>query len=306
MTSSKVTVAVVAMIGCAVAAGCANGDERALGRGDEFYAIGDFDRAIAEYKLAQRVLGDTEEVVLRLGHAYAANGDVFDAVELYEAVMELDPGAETRDQVTADLVELAREAAAERRSERMTTAIDALVRWKLGHAPADVLPQLANVRGDDPDPARRIPVYLALLEYLEEPGPDLLYRVASTYQQLEGSCRAGLTYYGQYLEEATWRDGSWEAANEGYGACLYQVAEAERTEGRPEMALELLTELVELGVPRTLMVWAHFRRGEIFLEQEEEDLALESFNQVMALNPTRSFGLTSETERYIRQLRFGL
>ena len=61
-------------------------------------------------------------------------------------------------------------------------------------------------------------------------------------------------------------------------------------------ALEKLDLMVELGVPRTLMIDAHFLRGEMLLSTGETDEALVAYQRVLQLNPTRTHGLTRRAE----------
>lgn len=282
--------------------GCQDPIDRSIALGDEYLAVGDAEKAIAEYKLAQRVGGDSDALLLRLGHAYAARGDVDEAIAHYET---LDERTEAyRHQIAADLSRMAAVARADGASENMARSLQPLLEWGLGYIPPDLQQSLAAHYANEGDNTRSLSLYLAVLAEDEAPAPGVIYQVGLAYEQM-GGCDRAIPYFRDYLDVVRRNDPNRDAAQFHYGNCLFISADEDRAEGRPGAALTKLEEMVELGVPRTLMVDAHFLRGEMLLSGGDTETALEAYGRVLELNPTRTLALARRAEERIRQIRFG-
>lgn len=292
----------VGILAALAVAACEDPVDRSVVRGDRYLAVGDTDEAIAEYLLARRVSGDSDGLLLRLGHAYAVRGDVDEALTVYETITERDP--RLRHQAAASLAGLAWAAQERGASENMSRALQPLVGWGLGYLPADLQRSLAGYHAAEGDYARALSLRLALLADEADPEPEVLYAIGLAYEQL-GACTRALPFYRDFLEAMEDRRSNLEDARYHYGNCLYVSADEDRAEGRPSAALGKLDEMVELGVPRTHMVEAHFLIGELHLGLGETDEALASYARMLQLNPTRTHALVRRAEERIRQIRFG-
>lgn len=283
----------------AVACG-GGGQETAVERGDRLLAAGHPEAAVAEYKLALRQLGQEPEVLLRLGHAYAARGDVDASLEYLRPLLESSP--EYRFQVAAELSEAARVARERGSPDNMARAMEPVFSLGIGMVPQDLRYPLARYYAELSDWNRAIPLYLAVLE-AEEPSAAAVLETARAFQEV-GGCREALGYFERYLETASRRDraeATWE-----YGSCLYDVAMADRAQGRPGDAADRLDRLIDQGVPRNLLDKAHYNRGEIRLQFGDLAGAESDFLAVLELNPVRTGPLVSLAEERIRQIRFGV
>lgn len=281
---------------------CGDPADPSLARGDRFLAVGDTDMAVAEYLLARRVRGDTDEILLRLGQAYAARGDVDEALSVYETLAERDPALRT--QAAATLAGLAWSARDRGATENMSRALEPLLGWGMGYLPDDLQRSLAAYYADSGDHARSLALRLGLLAADGDADPAVLYEIGLAYEEL-GACTRALPYLRGFLEAAAARDPNRSAVAFRLGACLLASADEDRAEGRPATALEKLDEMVELGVPRNRMTEAHFLRGELRLALGDTEAALESYAQVVELNPTRTHALVRRAEERMRQIRFG-
>ncbi|MGW8282800.1 MAG: tetratricopeptide repeat protein [Gemmatimonadota bacterium] len=283
------------------ATGCGGGgQETAVDRGDRLLAAGDEEAAVAEYKLALRQLGEDPEVLLRLGHAYAARGDVDAALAYLRPLLESD--SRYRFQVAAELSEAARVARERGSPDNMARALEPVLSQGIGMVPEDLRYPLAAYYADLSDWNRAIPLYLAVLEADEFP-PEAVLETARAFQEV-GGCREALGYFERFLETANRRDrteATWE-----YGTCLYEVAMADRAEDKPQEAAILLEILIDQGVPRNLLDKAHYGRGEIRLESGDLEGAESDFLAVLELNPVRTGPLVRLAEERIREIRFGV
>src|SRR5690606_11435791 len=103
---------------------CAPGTEdSAVERGDEAFALGRYEEAIAEYRLAVRQGADEPEVLARVAHTYARLGRVDDASTHYASAVAADPAI--ANQAVTDLMRLAREAHVREDRFAMASAVQA-------------------------------------------------------------------------------------------------------------------------------------------------------------------------------------
>ena len=292
----------IALVFSALASGgCRGREESALERGDRLLAAGQVDAATAEYKLALRQEGQTPEVLFRLGHAYAGRGDVEETLQYLVPLLDADSSRAPA--VAAELSEAARVALEAGSPDNMARALGPVLDLGLGFVPTDLRLPLARHFAGLSDWARAAPLYVAAAEAQSEVPPGVLLETARAFQEL-GGCREALGWFERYLEVAgrTERQGAlWQ-----YGTCLFEVASADRAEGRDEDAERRLGILIAEGVPRTLLDRAHYVRGEIRLERGELDAAEEDFLAVLELNPVRSGPLVRLAEERIREIRYGM
>lgn len=283
------------------AVACGGGEqETAVDRGDRLLAAGHADAALAEYKLALRQLGQEPEILLRLGHAYAATGDVDASLEYLRPLLGSSP--EYQFQVAAELSEAARVARELGSPDNMARAMEPVLALGIGLIPEDLRYPLAAYYAELSDWNRAIPLYLAVLEGPDPPVSAVL-ETGRAFQEV-GGCREALRYFERYLETASRRERAetrWE-----YGSCLYVVAMEDRARGRPGDAANRLDLLIDQGVPRNLLDKAHYNRGEIRLQFGDLAGAEADFLAVLELNPVRTGPLVRLAEERIREIRFGV
>ena len=290
--------ALVALL--ATSSACSSDPDTALSRGDRLLAAGETDAAIAEYKLALRQEGHTPEVLLRLGHAYASEGDVDATMQYLRPLLAV--GDEHEFQIAAELSEAARVARDRGSPDNMARALEPVLAMGIGRVPSDLLLPLARYYMELSDWNRALPLYLAVLEG-EEPPKAAVLETARAFQEV-GGCREAIGYFERYLEDADRRNRA--EANWEYGSCLFEVSEADRAQGRPADAAERLDRMIELGVPRNLLDRAHYNRGEIRMAFGDLEGAEADFVAVLELNPVRSGPLVRLAEERIREIRFGV
>ena len=284
------------------ASACSDVAARSLANGDRLLGVGELDAAIAEYKLAHRQSGQQPMVLLRLGHAYALRGDVDDALEYFDPLLEQD--SSYRYQVAADLATLATVARERGASENMARALEPLEEWGLGFVPRDLQLSLAHHYWEDAEYARSLALYLTVLDHSTDVEPAIYYETARAYEELSG-CERALELFEVYMSGADRRDEDMDSARWHFGNCLFLVADEDRAAGHPVAALEKLDRMVQLGVPRTYLDDAHFLRGEMLLAVGNAQSALAAYRWVLDLNPARSGALVRRAEERIRQIRIG-
>lgn len=287
------------------ACGRAGGD--ALGRGDRLLSRGEAGAAIAEYRLAERQQGSRPEILARLAHAYARQGDAETALQAYDRLLAAD--SSYRYQAAEDLTAAARDAHERGNDNEMARLLEPVVSSGLDLVPADLRLVLAGHDFEQGAYAEALPLLLSLPDSLPSEDPDarsrVLYETARAFEEL-GGCEEALGYFRAYLDGVSGK-GSAEAnsARWHFGNCLFTVAEGARQAGRDDAALTRLDSLVSVGVPRTLQDRAQFMRGEILLDHGRSAEALEAFQAVLRLDPTRTGPVARRAEERIREIRYG-
>lgn len=295
--------AALAALATVVALGCTDPAGASLERGDRLAGQGEYEAAVAEYRLAQRQRGDDPEILSRLAHAYVRLGDFGAGLRAYEELIARD--SSWRYQAASDLVDAAREALRGSGRERMARALDPLVPLGIELIPLDLRRELAALKFDRQEFDAALPLLLSVLEESDSIGdPTVRYRTARAYQEL-GGCREALDHFAAYLEAEGPGGGEAGSARWHYGTCLFEVAREDRQRGAAGAALQRLDLLVEVGAPRTLMDRAQYLRGELLAGQGRDEEALEAFRQVLRLNPARTGPLVRSAEEWIREIRYG-
>jgi tetratricopeptide (TPR) repeat protein len=235
-----------------------------MARGNNYFAQSLYSDAIDDYRQAVS-LQERPKIYINLGLAYKRRGDVDSAIETFEKLLELDFSEQKRYEVLMNLGRLYFE------QQLYTEAIEQFDRaLKINTTPAAFynLGQ-ARLRNEDftgaiealqeavqQDP-QNFPVYV-----------DLGYAREQT-EDYRGSIRA----YERALElkpEAT--------------SILYALGRLYEKIDRPVVALDFYRRLVEIEEgPRLGDVYR--RMGEIFLNQNENEMAISAFRNAALLNP---------------------
>jgi tetratricopeptide (TPR) repeat protein len=280
---------------------CGGDSGGALERGDRLLGSGQTDAAVAEYRLAQRQGGEGPEIDLRLAHAHAEQGDVERSHRYYARLLASD--SSFRYQAAADLVQAAREALERGGEERLARSLRPVLDLGLDLVPADLRAVVGIYYAERAEFEDALPILLSLAEEEEPPSAEVTFWTARAYEDL-GACEQAVEHFRRYLDDEEADGSRTESARWHFGRCLFDVAEARWRDGDVETTLERLGTLTSLGVPRTILDRAYFLQGEALLARDRPQEALESFQQVLRLNPTRSGPLARDAEEMIRRIRY--
>ncbi len=283
--------------------GCSD-NESAIARGDRLWADSSRTAALAEYRLAVAQRGD-EEALSRLAHALARNGDLAEARDAYQRLLELSPAY--RDQAVYDFVDLARRSGRRGDAYGAAMAMDAAIALR----PEIRLPRFsaeaAAFYRDRGDADAAIAYYRrALAGVPPDSAPPLLYEIGRLEEE-QGRCAVATDYFTALREQVAgsrqWRELTEEAAWHT-GSCAFRLAEEARDSGRVMEALDHLEMLIRLGVPENLLDQAWLERGELLLAVGDLDAALAAYRQVLERSPARRGQLVERAQRRIDEIRF--
>ncbi|MEZ4415130.1 MAG: tetratricopeptide repeat protein [Gemmatimonadota bacterium] len=290
------------LAGLLLLGGCGGsvGEDGAVERGDVAWADGDFERALAEYRLALRG-GDDPDILLRVAHAYAELNRVDDAGSVYRQAVEVRP--KSADQAVADLLWLARRA--EERGDQYGVAQSLELAAELqpgvgmGRLALPLARHLVRLREFE----RALPLFQRALSTLPaDQTTPVLMEIGLAYEEV-GDCARALSFFGQYSSRAS-RSGRAEAAWH-IGNCAFELGSRMRRDGRPEEALRYLRMTIDRGEPKSLLPQAYFDLGEALAELGECTAALDAFSRVVRESTSRASPLVARAEQRIDEIRFG-
>jgi tetratricopeptide (TPR) repeat protein len=274
-----------------------------ISRGDQAFAKGDPEEALAEYRLALRQGSTSPETYARVAHTYVALGRVDEARESYRLAVAQDSAM--ADQAVTDFAHLAREELRTGDRFGMASAVRTALEFRPGISLPDLALPLAQHYSDIGEYGRALPFFLKTLSAIDPDSvPEVLFQTAVAYDEV-GDCESAVVYYSDYRERLPpW--GGWRSEVDWrLGNCSFQLARMRRAEGETEEALGHLETLLSVGEPRNLLAMAYFEKGEILGLQGECEAAVEAFREVPVMDPAGTSPLVARAEERIDQIRFG-
>jgi len=272
-----------------------------ISRGDQAFAHGDLEEALAEYRLAERLGATDAETYARIAHTYVGLRRMDEAREYYR--LALDQDSEYTEQAVADFVHLARSEEASSDEFGMASAVQTALEFRPGISLEDLALPLAQHYSNIGEYGRALPFYQKTLSALD---PDslsgILFEIAIAYDEV-GDCESAAIYYEDYRNRLPrWRRGEvdWRLGN-----CSFRLARTRRLEGDEDEALRHLEMLLRIGEPRNLLAMGYFEKGEILGLRGECEASMEAFMEVPVMDPSGNSPLVARAEERIDQIRFG-
>ncbi len=293
-----------AMCGLTVAACTTRAtEESAVSRGDQAFAFGNYEEALAEYRLAVRQGANDPGTTVRVAHTYAIMGMVDDAGAYY--VEAASKEEELADQAVTDLMHLAREALANGDRFAMATAVEISLRLRPGIGVGEMSLPLARHYFGSGEYGRALPFYQKAMAEATDSVPEIVFEVGLAYEEIR-DCRHALIYFERFREMVR----PWERGEVDWyiGTCAFNLARELRErsaleEEELEQALILIDRAVEVGEPRNIQAQAWFEKGEILAEMGECELSMDAYAQVRYTD--KGVSLVERAQRALDQIRFG-
>lgn len=283
-------------------AGCTPlGEEgSSISRGDQAFAKGDAEEALAEYRLALAQGGTDPSTYARVAHTFVTLGRVDEARDYYSQAVEGDSAL--ADQAVADFVYLAREEDSLGDRFGMASAVQTALYFRPGISLEDLSLPLAQHYSDVGEYGRALPFFQEALSAVNsDTVPELLFETAIAYDEV-GDCESAVVYYEDYRDRLPrWRrsEVDWRLGN-----CSFQLARLRREKDDDE-ALRHLETLLSIGEPKSLLAMGYYEKGEILGYRGECEAAIEAFQQVPVVDPSGTGPLVDRAEERVDQIRFG-
>lgn len=303
--------AALALVGLAPLLGCADRvtEENAVRRGDEAFAQGNFEEALAEYRLAVRQGGRDAPTLARVAHTFAMMGRVDDAGAFYADAAAEDPSY--ADQAVAELMRLAREARTTQDRFAMATAVETALRLRPGVGVGEMSLDLARHYFQSGEYGRALPFYQKAMAEATDSAPDIVFEVGQAHEEI-GDCERALVFFERFREMVR----PWERGEVDWyiGTCAFNLAregrergesavDAEEVEGLFERALAHVNRTLEVGEPRNILGQAWFEKGEILADMGSCEEAMEAYAQVRYSDAGRV--LVDRAQDRFDEIRFG-
>ncbi|MCH1570727.1 MAG: tetratricopeptide repeat protein [Longimicrobiales bacterium] len=297
------------MVGLVVACAPRDTETGAVRRGDEAFAQGDYDEALAEYRLAIRQGADDPSVTARVAHTYVMMGRVDDAGAYYVDASARDPGL--TDQAVSDLMRLARVAQDGNDRFAMATAVETALKLRPGVGVGGMSLPLARHYYRNGEYGRALPFYQkALADAVDESQPEVVFEVGVAHDEI-GDCENALLFFERFREMVR----PWERGEVDWyiGTCAFNLArglldrsaseDPVEAEADLQLALELVNRTVEVGEPRNIQAQAWFEKGEILAELGQCQEAMDAYSQVRFAD--QAGGLIDRAQDRFDEIRFG-
>ncbi|MBT8395567.1 MAG: tetratricopeptide repeat protein, partial [Gemmatimonadetes bacterium] len=181
-----------------LAASCTplNEEGSSILRGDQAFAAGNLEEALAEYRLALRQGASDAEIYARVAHTYVALKRIDEAREHYRLAVAQD--SSFTDQALSDFVRLAREENRIGDRPGMASAVETALEFRAGISLEDLVLPLAQHYSDLGEYGRALPFYQKALSGLDPDSlPRVLFEAAVAYDEL-GDCESAVIYYEDY------------------------------------------------------------------------------------------------------------
>lgn len=277
-------------------------EANAVRRGDEAFAQGDFDEALAEYRLAVRQGAEGPDVAARVAHTYAMMGRVDDAGSYYAEATAREP--ELADQAVSDLMRLARDAQARQDRFAMASAVETALKLQPGIGVGDMSLPLARHYFQNGEYARALPFYQIAQAEAADTMPDIVFEVGQAYEEID-DCDHALYFFEQYRGMV--RPWQRDEVDWYIGTCSFNIArDVQRGSPGPEdleRALALIERTVEVGEPRNIQAQAWFEKGEILSELGRCAEAQEAYSQVRYADQAGAW--VDRAQSRFDEIRFG-
>jgi tetratricopeptide (TPR) repeat protein len=298
--------AVVASLAVGLVAACAPGttEQTSIRRGDQAFAEGRYDEALAEYRLAVRQGADDAPTLARVAHTYAVLDRVDDAGAFYVDAAAKDPGFV--DQAVADLMVMAKDARTRKDRFAMASAVETAMRLRPGLGVSDMSIDLARHYFQNGEYGRALPFYQkALAEVGDSATSDIVFEVGQAYEEV-GDCRHALIYFERFRGMV--RPWQRDEVDWYIGSCAFNLARDVRTTGDVteedlQGALTNIDRTLELGEPRNIQAQAWFEKGNILSDLGECQAAMDAYARVRTADAAG--GLVDRAQALFDEIRFG-
>jgi tetratricopeptide (TPR) repeat protein len=293
-----------ALVALMVTFGCTPLSEEgtSITRGDQAFAKGDLEEALAEYRLALTQGAGDSETFARVAHTYVLLGRVDEGREYYAKAVAED--STLADQALSDFVRLAREEARAGDRYGMASAVETALDFQPGISLEDLALPLAQHYSNVGEYSRALPYFQKTLGSIDPDSlPEVLFQTAVAYDEV-GDCESAVIYYEDYRGRLN-RNASRSEVNWRLGNCSFELALRSWEDGEDEDALGFLDTLLDVGEPRNRLARGYFLRGEILGSRGECEAAIEAFQEVPVMDPSGSSVVVDSAEIRIDQIRFG-
>lgn len=279
-------------------------DVSAVRRGDIAFAQGNYDEALAEYRLAVRQGADDPNVTARVAHTFAMMHRVDDAGDYYVDAVARD--GDLADQAVSDLMGLARDALASGDTYAMANAVETALQLRPGVGVGEMSLPLARHYFANGQYGIALPFYQKAMAEATDSVPEIVFEVGQAHHEI-GDCEHALVFFERFREMVR----PWERREVDWyiGTCSFDIARellGSRANGKEGLgrALEMVNRTVEMGEPRNIQAQAWFEKGEILAELGRCNDAMDAYAQVRYADQAGS--LIDRAQARFDEIRFGV
>lgn len=274
-----------------------------INRGDQAYAKGDLEEALAEYRLALTQGASDPDTYARIAHTYVGLKRIDEGREYFGLAVAED--SSFADQAMADFVRLAREEAGVGDHFGMASAVQTALEFQPGINLEDLALPLAQHYSEIREYERALPFYQkALADFDPDSLPQVLFETGVAFDEI-GDCESAVVFYEDYRDRIGRYGANRSEVDWRLGSCSYRLARLRRDDGDDDEALRHLEILLLIGQPQNLQAEGYFELGEILGLRGECEASVEAFQQVAVMDLAGTGPLVERAQVRIDQILFG-
>ncbi len=299
----KRSISYAAILVVVLGSSCQMGGKPHEKKGDNYFNMGRYEDAFAEYSVALRQKNDDPDILRKIGKTSFLRNDLVETQKAYFQLLKLSP--EDSAMVIIDFYQLGAGFHERNDPVQMARAFESIFRVDSTYNVGEYFYSLADFYHDEADFDKAVKYYTKALIFRpeHEKVEEATYRLALCSEKIENYSDA-LVYYEQFLRKFP---GSVHASTVEWhrGLCALNVAGEEFENGDPEAALEYVQIPISTGQPQVKQGDAWYLKGEICRELGQRDSALVAYEKVLDLNPSRTGRLVALSQQRIREIKFG-
>ena len=301
--SRKNRVACIMVLLMITLSGCSSSINKHEKRGDEYFQEERYDDALAEYRVALRQDNNNPKLLRKLGRAYLIKGDIEGARKYFSILLESTP--DSKETVALDYYQFAVRSLRIKDKPDMARALELILEIEPGYELGDFFYHLGDYYVSLSECQRAINLLTKAIAVSTDSSKiaNATYQLAFCFEKT-GNYEDGFIYFQQLLSRFSDYH-NYHVAVWHLGNCGYHVAEDKFQKGDLNAALRYLAITIRLGEPIVLQDNAWMLRGEIYYRRKQLERALEAFNKVLELNPSRREKIVVDAQQRINELRFG-
>jgi tetratricopeptide (TPR) repeat protein len=272
-------------------------------KGDNYFNMGRYEDAFAEYSVALRQKGENPDILRKIGKTGFFRNDLFETQKAYFPLLKLSP--DDSSMVIIDFYRLGLNFYEKNDHVQMALAFESIFRVDSTYNIGEYFYYLADYYHDEADFDKAVMYYTKALIYRpeHEKVEETIFRLALSNEKIENYNDA-FVYYEQFLRKFPESDQA-TTVEWHRGLCAFNIAGEELENGKTEAALDYVRIPLSTGQPQVKQDDAWYLKGEIFLELAQKDSALVAYEKVLELNPSRTGRLVTISQQRIREIKFG-
>lgn len=283
--------------------GCSGSINKHEKRGDGYFRAERYPDAIAEYRVALRQEPINAGVLRKLGKMHLLRGDVESAQKVFSDLLAIDESF--KQTVTMDYYQFAVRSLRIKDMPDMARSLELILELDSDYELGDFFYHLGDYYYSLSEYEKAIDLLTKTVSVSTDSSilSEALYELGFSNEKI-GDYEEGLINFQQLLSRYPDYHDS-RVAEWHLGNCGFHMAEDGFAKSHYDDALRYLAIVIRTREPEVLQDRAWMMRGEIYYRRKQRQHALDAYNKVLELNPSRRDKIAVDAQQRIHELKFG-